>query len=64
MQNIQLNLNTQETNVVLNALSKQPYSQVYKLIANIQQQGQSQLNSVSSPPKASTKEATTTSKKS
>lgn len=44
MKDIKLNLNVNETNTVLRALSALPYSQVHELITKIQQQAREQLN--------------------
>jgi hypothetical protein len=43
MPTIQLNLSVEEINTVLEALGQLPYSRVYQLIGNIQQQAQKQL---------------------
>ena len=42
-QKLNFTLTVDETNVVMNALASQPYSQVVKLISNIQQQAEAQL---------------------
>jgi len=42
-QKLTFTLSVDEANVVLNALASQPYSQVVKLISNIQQQAEAQL---------------------
>lgn len=41
--NLDLNLSLQETNVVLNALSKLPFDQVAQVITKIQSQASAQL---------------------
>jgi hypothetical protein len=41
---IQYNFTEDESNIILNALGNLPFSQVYKLINNMQQQAQEQLN--------------------
>jgi hypothetical protein len=43
MKNININLNVNELNVILRALSNLPYNQVNELIEKIQQQGRNQL---------------------
>lgn len=50
MPTIQLNLTLDEINTVLEALGQQPYSRVYQLIGNIQQQAQQQLQEASARP--------------
>jgi hypothetical protein len=50
---MKLNLTTEQVNQILNALAQQPYIQVHELIANIQQQGQAQLQVNNSEPAAS-----------
>ena len=44
MNNINLKITLDETNLILAALGQQPYLQVYQLIEKIQQQAQAQLN--------------------
>lgn len=43
MNNIQLMLSLEEVNILLNALGNQPYTQIQPLIAKIQTQGSTQL---------------------
>lgn len=43
MQDIQLTLTVDETNVILAALGEQSYKQVFQLVAKIQQQANEQL---------------------
>ncbi|MBI3509747.1 MAG: hypothetical protein HY064_03720 [Bacteroidetes bacterium] len=43
MKNVNLNLNINELNSVLRALSNLPYNQVHELIAKLQQQARTQL---------------------
>ena len=43
MKEIKLQLTVDETNVILQALSTQPYTQVYALINKIRQQAEGQL---------------------
>ena len=43
MKNVNLNLNINELNVVLRALSNLPYNQVNELIEKLQQQARQQL---------------------
>jgi len=45
MQNIELKLSVEETNLILEALGAMPFSKVYALIAKIQEQANQQLNS-------------------
>ena len=42
-QNLNFTFTAEETNLVMNALASQPYSQVFKLISNIQRQAEAQL---------------------
>jgi len=44
MQNIELQLSVEETNLILEALGAMPFSKVYALIAKIQEQANNQLN--------------------
>ena len=50
MQNIQLKLTITEVNQILEALGQRPYHDVYRLIANIQQQANAQLSESTGPP--------------
>lgn len=51
-QMLQLNLSIDEVNTVLEALGQLPYSRVYQLIGNIQQQAQGQLQDERRRPNA------------
>ena len=44
-QTIRLDVTVEETNLILEALGALPFSQVYRLIAQLQQQATDQLNS-------------------
>lgn len=52
IQEIQLKLTVDETNLVLNALGNMPFTQVYQLVNKIQQQASEQLNGETITPKA------------
>lgn len=43
MQNIKLELNIEETNLILEALGQLPFARVYALIGRIQEQAKAQL---------------------
>jgi dihydroxyacetone kinase len=43
MEKLNFTFTTEEINVVMNALGAQPYTQVFQLINNIQNQAQAQL---------------------
>ena len=45
MNEINLNLNIDETNIILNALGNQSYKQVFQLVQKIQQQAAQQIES-------------------
>lgn len=45
---MKLDLSVDQINVILNALGNAPYVQVHTLIAEIQKQGQAQLNTQAS----------------
>ena len=54
MEKLNFTFTTEEINVVMNALGAQPYTQVFQLVNNIQNQAQSQLTAapVNAPEKA------------
>ncbi len=45
MQKINISFTVEEVNLVLKALGRQPYEDVFQLIGNIQDQAQTQLQS-------------------
>ena len=53
MQELTLQLTTQQVNVILDALGARPYVEVYELIASIQRQARSQLAAPSVSPEGS-----------
>ena len=47
---IKLDLTIEEANLVLAALGRLPYDQVFKIVENIQRQAQEQLNNTQHTP--------------